>query len=275
MGAAALRVFSGDTPSPSSQPASLTDRALVVLGYLRTIAADRIDVSVPASLTTLAAVSGMTCTRTRRALMELNRLKAISWDRDEAAFALLPGSLSHVRTVPAHRACAPCDVRTVPACDAGASEDHAGLGMAQAPCVPPVPSSFVQEGKDGGTRAPAREAIQPDLPFPKPNLNDPELAKVADMAMNLAGDVSWGMFVDQMATIGYSAEWIRSAIERGVSRNRLRRDYIHGVLQGYQREGGPDQKATNAPVRRKPPRIEYLVATPEDVHPSRRKGGVS
>ncbi len=277
VGAAALRVFSGDSPSPSSKPASITDRALVVLGYLRTIAGDRIDTPISAAQVSIAAVCGKTQTQTRRALAELARFEAITWDPRGSIFILLPGSLLHARTVRTHGAhghgaCAPCATPTVRTGDAPASEERAPAGMAGAPCVLPPPpknqeKSLVQEsgGEIRGHGAPACEESQPELPFPPPSASGPELAKVATLAMELGGDVYWGVFVDRMATIGYPAEWIRSAVEKGAALNRLRPEYLHGILKGYQRDGGPPKAAqqTAPPTIRKPPTLEAPRQSPE------------
>ncbi len=251
MGAAALRVYSADDPSPNGESVSLTDRALTVLGCLRTIAAGRIDTPMSAALASLAAVCGKSHTKTRGALSELVRAGMISWDRTAGVFVLLPPSHTseritrHARGGHAPRATSAAPVACAMPATPGASIERA----TPVACVPSSSSnqekslSFQERGR---IREPAREEVQAGLPFPKPALDDPDLAGVADMAMNLAGDVSWGMFVDQMATVGYPAGWIRAAVEIAVAKNRLRRDYVHGILRGYQRDGGPPQAATTS-----------------------------
>ncbi len=270
---AALRVFSGDGPSTQTKSSGLTDRALAVLGGLKTIAADRVDAPVQASLGSIAAVCGKTQTKTRGALLELARAGLIGWEPATSFFVVHAGA-SH--------ACARRDVARTPratrhvvactthhdAAGAGASKERATPVARILPPSSNQEKSLVLENQDGGTRvrgALACEESQTELPFTEPQPSGPELAKVAALAMDLGGDVYWGVFVDRMARVGYSAQWIREAVVCAAARSKLRPEYIHGILKGYQRDGGPPKAPQQAAPQtaRKPPTLEAPRQSPE------------
>lgn len=83
------------------------------------------------------------------------------------------------------------------------------------------------------------EGDSPPPPSTPPAELGPEYRTVAEVAMQLGGDVSWGPWVDRMGHLGYSAAWIKSALDAGVAKDKLTRSYLQGILRGYQAEGGP------------------------------------
>jgi hypothetical protein len=96
--------------------------------------------------------------------------------------------------------------------------------------------------------------------------DDPEILRIANLAADLAGDVSWSCFVCDMAKMGHPAHAIEQAIQVGVSKGRWNRALLMGVLRRMASEGYPRAKsgggrpAPAAPPIHKP----FPRATPED-----------
>lgn len=81
-----------------------------------------------------------------------------------------------------------------------------------------------------------------------PNLG-PEYAIVGELAMQLGGDVSWGMWVSRMGHFGFEASWIKHALEKASAKNTLKQAYVYGILKRYQGQGCPDpESSTNGPT---------------------------
>jgi hypothetical protein len=113
------------------------------------------------------------------------------------------------------------------------------------------------------------EQTPPTPPRGEPTVpsDDPEILRIADLAADLAGDVSWSCFVCDMAKMGHPAHAIEQAIQVGVSRKQWNRPLLMGVLRRLASEGYPrarpglgGKSATPAPAVHKP----FPRATPED-----------
>ena len=74
--------------------------------------------------------------------------------------------------------------------------------------------------------------------------HEAEVERVAQMAEEVCGDVSWAIWVSRNARMGYPPEWIEAAIGEMVNQDppRIRPDFGAGILRRYQREGGPRRR---------------------------------
>lgn len=68
---------------------------------------------------------------------------------------------------------------------------------------------------------------------------DPELMRVATLAAELTGDVSWSLWVSQRVTLGDPVHWVESAIREMVDTGIIQRKYVGGILKRYAQDGGP------------------------------------
>jgi Replication initiation and membrane attachment len=66
----------------------------------------------------------------------------------------------------------------------------------------------------------------------------PDHEAVGQWVVELTSDLSSGRWVDDLGRMGYPADWIRMAIERGVASGNRKRGYIAAILRDWQREGG-------------------------------------
>ncbi len=73
----------------------------------------------------------------------------------------------------------------------------------------------------------------------------PEFTRLGFLAEELGGDPSFAMWVAHSGRLGYPFEWINSALRR-CPKEKLRIDYLSGILRNYEREGGPP-KGSNGP----------------------------
>lgn len=69
--------------------------------------------------------------------------------------------------------------------------------------------------------------------------DDPEVMRIANLAAELTGDISWSLWVSQRVTLGDPVSWVESAIREMVDTGIIQRKYVGGILRRYALDGGP------------------------------------
>lgn len=82
----------------------------------------------------------------------------------------------------------------------------------------------------------------PPLPPPIVLGLGPEFDTVGEFAIQLAGDVSWGRWVNQQGMCGHPAGTIRRALEEASGAGKLSQAYVAAKLRGWASDGGPPKR---------------------------------
>jgi hypothetical protein len=102
-------------------------------------------------------------------------------------------------------------------------------------------------------------------PLPPQNGLGPEYVRIGELAMQLGGDVSFGLWVSHQGTLGYSAEWIEIAL-RNCPQDKFNLNYLSGTLRGYQKVGGPpEQSRGGPPLEKAAPRSHVRYNPTEEI----------
>lgn len=97
-----------------------------------------------------------------------------------------------------------------------------------------VTSRVREEGE--GDRELEREG---NSPLPPSIALGPEYVSVGEFAIQLAGDVSWGSWVDRQGMCGHPAKTIRRCLEECAGAGKISQAYAAAKLRGWAKEGGP------------------------------------
>lgn len=76
-------------------------------------------------------------------------------------------------------------------------------------------------------------------PLPPSIALGPEYVSVGEFAIQLAGDVSWGSWVDRQGMCGHPAKTIRRCLEECAGAGKISQAYAAAKLRGWAKEGGP------------------------------------